>query len=463
MMNQKERDRLQLFGRVKDGQMTLVEASDRLGLSYRQAKRLWRRYRAEGDAGLVHRSRGRPSNNRRSADAGRERAIGLYREHYQGFGPTLASQQMALRDGLVVDHETLRGWLVAAGLWQVRRDRSRRHRRRRERKAQFGDLVQLDGSDHAWFGEDHPRCCLMVMVDDATGWTWAQFFGSETTAAAMQVLRGWVERHGLPAALYPDCHSIHRRNDKQAEEEYHRTGQRPLTQFGAAMAALGVDIHHALSPQAKGRVERMNGTLQDRLVKLLKLEGITAMEAGNTYLHQTYLPDHNARFAVAPVDAEDAHRPAPGVAELDAALCLKEPRSVGNDGCVRYHGRWLQLESRDALPRRRPRVEVREHLDGRLELVHGGKTLAYTELFERPTPSAERASLSDRVAEHTPPWKPAADHPWRQSAVTPPAKKQGETAKPTLAAKRGETAKRTTVAAKQARTMTAVPHGGVRG
>ncbi len=334
-MSQKERDRLQMLGQVKDGQMTLTEASERLRLSYRQTRRVWRRYVEVGDAGLVHGLRGRASNNRRMADGRRDRALTLCRAHYVGFGPTLASEQLASRDGLVVDHETLRGWLIEAGLWKVRHDRSRRHRRWRPRKVQFGELVQFDGSDHAWFGPAEPRCTLMVMVDDATGRTWAQFHEAETVPAAMQTFRGWVERHGLPQTLYPDRHSIHRRNDRQADEQVHRTGKRPLTRFGQAMAELDVTITCAHSPQAKGRVERMNGTLQDRLVKLLALEGITTLAAGNAYLEQTYLPRHNARFTVAPQDAQDAHRPAPPAEALSAALCLKERRTVGRDHCVR--------------------------------------------------------------------------------------------------------------------------------
>jgi len=234
-MTLKERDRLAMFSRVRDGQMTLTEASRRLGVSYRQAKRLWRRYREVGDAGLVHRLRGRPGNNQPAADGRRGRALELYREHYVGFGPTLAVEQMAERDGLAVDHETLRRWLAAEGLWKPRRDKRRRHPRR-PRRSCLGELVQLDGSDHAWFGEAYPRCVLMVMIDDASSWADARFFEAETTAASMMIFRRWALAQGLPRALYPDRHSIYRRNDKQADEIEHRTGKRPLTRFGEAMA-----------------------------------------------------------------------------------------------------------------------------------------------------------------------------------------------------------------------------------
>lgn len=399
-MNQRERDRLAVFSRVRETHMTLIEASEHLDLSYRQVKRLWKRYREVGDAGLVHGLRDRPGNNGRLADERRTRAICLYREHYRGFGPTLAAEQMARRDGLRVDHETLRGWLIGAGLWKARRQK-RRSFRRRSRRARFGELVQFDGSEHAWFGKERPRCVLMVLVDDATGWTWARFFEAETTLAAMLSFRAWVQRHGLPGALYPDRHSIHRRNDKQADEIEHRTGVRPRTRFGEALSELGVELIWAHSPQAKGRVERMNGTLQDRLVKLLKLEDITTIEEANGYLEHTFLPDHNRRFAVASSESEDAHRPAPPEAALEAALCFKEQRSVGNDGCVSRRGRCFQLQGSDNAPRRLKRVEVREHLDGRIELLGGGRALRYEELSAGQTRSEpQKPSQGEHVGGH---------------------------------------------------------------
>jgi len=421
-MTLKERDRLAMFSRVRDKQMTLKEASRRLGLSYRQAKRLWRRYREAGDAGLVHRLRGRPSNSCQAVDARRQRALDLYRKLYAGFGPTLAAEQMAERQGLAVDHETLRGWLVAAGLWKPRRDKRRRHPRR-ARRACLGELVQLDGSDHPWFGPDRPRCTLMVMIDDATGWTEAQFFEAETTEAAMRIFHAWALEHGLPRALYPDRHSIHRRNDKQADEIEHRTGKRPLTRFGEAMEELGVELICAHSPQAKGRVERMNGTLQDRLVKLLALEGITTIDAGNDYLRRSFLPMLNGRFAVEPTDDQDAHRPVPWREALDAALCpVRERRVVDHTGWVYWQGRCFELVGPEADGGRSPRrrqVEVRQRLDGRVEIldVTEGRVLTSRERSGRPAAQAVRPSLVERVAEHAPAYKPPSSHPWRKSSA----------------------------------------------
>ena len=439
-MTWNERDRLAMFRQVEARQITLVEAAERLSMSYRQVKRMWKRYRELGDGGVVHGLRGRSSNNAPARDARRERALAWYRERYMGFGPTLAAEQLAEREGLTVDHETLRGWLIGAGLWKPRRQPRRSHRRR-ERRSCFGELVQLDGSDHPWFGEDasggtsggtcggtsggRPRCVLMVMIDDATGWTEARFFEAETTEASMTIFRRWAVEHGLPRALYPDRHSIYRRSDKEADEIAHRTGERPMTRFGEAMKELGVELICAHSPQAKGRVERANATFQDRLVKLLALEGITDIDAANAYLERTYLPAHNARFAVEPAEADDVHRPAE-VAELDAALCPARDRRVvdktSGGGCVSWRGRCFELTGSDATPRRRREVTVRQRLDGRVELlaVGDGRVLASRELAERPASKPKaRPPAAERVAEHRGPSKPTADHPWRAPAVVP--------------------------------------------
>lgn len=418
-MTLNERDRLAMFRQVESGRITLAKAAPHLSLSYRQVKRLWKRYREVGDAGLAHGLRGRASNNRVVPEARRERALALYRDRYQGFGPTLAAEQLAGRHGLVVDHETLRRWLIGSGLWRARRQ-PRRSYRRRERRACLGELVQLDGSDHRWFGPDRPRCVLMVIIDDATGRTEAAFFEAETTEASMTIFREWVRNHGLPRALYPDRHSIYRRNDKQADEIAHRTGKRPLTRFGEAMVELGVELICAHSPQAKGRVERANGTFQDRLVKLMALDGITDIDAANGYLQQVYLPAHNAKFAVEPAEATDVHRPV-AAGELDAALCpVRARRVVDPAGCVSWLGRCFELTGPHATPRRRREVVVRQRLDGRVELttLDHRRVLASRERPTRPTPrSADKPSLAERVAGRGGPKKPARDHPWRSTLV----------------------------------------------
>jgi len=431
-MSMKERRRLVVLGQVQAGALTMAAAGRLLGLSERQARRVWSRYQSEGDAGLVHGLRGR-LGNRRTDPAVCERALGLYREHYSDFGPTLAAEYLAQRHGLVVDDQTLRRWLMDAGLWRRQR-KSRPKRHRRPRKACFGELVQLDGSPHDWF-ESRPRtlsdgttapaptCCLMVMIDDATGRVEARFYEAETTASVMSILRGWALRHGLPQALYPDRHSIHRRNDKEADAIAARTGKRPPTQFGRALDELGVKLIWAGSPQAKGRVERVNGTLQDRLVKALRVEGISDIDTANGYLAEVFLPRFNEQFAVSAAQATDLHTPVTAAA-LDAALCVRQERTAGQDQCVSWEGRVLQLQPAkvDVKPRlptlAGKRVTVRRSLDDKVQVTWRGQTIPHVLLPQRPVRQKPQATLAQRIAAHQPPAKPAANHPWRAPAVT---------------------------------------------
>ena len=417
-MSGKERRRLEVFSQVKDQRLRLVEAARRLKLSYRQARRQWQRYLKKGDAGLVHGLRGRPSNNRQWREEDRRRALSLYREQYGDFGPTIAAQCLAERDGLVVDHETLRRWLVAEGLWRSRRDRSREHRSWREPRHHAGEMVQMDGSDHDWFEGRGGRCVLMVLVDDATGWTWGRFAASETTEAAMAALWSYVDQRGLPQSLYVDRDSIYVVN-RPATAQENLENAAAQTQFGRAMVELEVEIIKAHSPQAKGRVERANATLQDRLVKMLRLEKISDVAAANAYLAKSFWPDHNRRFARVAAKPLDLHRPAPAEAELDRVLCLREERTVGNDYCVRWNNRFFQLLGRDAnLGLAGRAIGVCVHLDGRIELQGRGRVLQHQELPQRPAqPIRVPPSLAARVRGHRGQAVPAPGHPWREPAV----------------------------------------------
>ena len=419
-MSIKERQRLVVLNRVKRKEegLTLVEAAELMRVSYRQAKRLWRRYRLRGDAGLVHGLRGRPSNGGSRRQEDRERALGLYQQKYGDFGPTLAAQCLQEREHLAVDHETLRRWLIAAGHWRVRHDRSREHRQWRERRHQAGQMVQMDGSDHPWFEARGPRCVLMVLVDDATNWTWGCLAASETTEAAWTALGAYVRQRGLPQSLYVDRDSIYVVNrPATAAENLQNTG--PRTQFARAMGQLDVRIILAYSPQAKGRVERTNGTLQDRLVKMLRLEGLQDIPAANAYLERTFWPEHNARFALKALLPQDAHRPAPTPSQLDQVLCLQEERTVANDYCVRWEGRFFQLLATDAnRGLARQKITLRRHLDGRIELLARGRALHYRELTQRPAPTPPpRPTLVQRLAGQRGPGLPGAAHPWRQPVL----------------------------------------------
>jgi transposase len=296
-MSARELSRVEMLGRVKAKSLRLVDAATLLGVSYRQVKRLWRRFKRGGAKALRHAAAGRASN-RQTGPRLRQRVLALIREKYSGdlatrFGPTLIAEHLASEDGLRVDHETVRRWMLAAGLWSRQRRRTP-YRQRRERKPHFGELVQLDGSFHAWYEDRGPRRCLLTMVDDATSHSLGLFSGEETIWAATTVLRRWIAQHGVPHALYTDWKNVYVRAATEAERV---AGLVPLTQFGRMCAALQIQIIPASSPQAKGRVERNHGTHQDRLVKKLRRLGLADDAAANAFLETVYWTAHNARFA----------------------------------------------------------------------------------------------------------------------------------------------------------------------
>lgn len=402
-MSGRERIRLEALGRVKRGELTVLAAAGLMGLSLRQARRAWKRFSREGDGGLVHRLRGRQSNRRLSQDL-RERAVKLHQERYADFGPTHACEKLASEHGLVLSPDTLTALLKERGLWQRRRRRGR-HRKRRERRACFGSMIQMDGSHHDWFEGRGPRCVLMVLIDDATSRTYARFYPAETTEAAFDGFGRWAALHGLPRSVYADRHSIYRDEDHP---------QKP-TQFGRAMNELGVELIAAHSPQAKGRVERMNGTLQDRLVKEMRLRNIRSIKQGNAYLEATFLEELNGRWAIAARRDQDLHRAVePGVS-LAEILCVQQERVVGNDWCVRWKSRWLQIAAEHASLRLAGRgVLVKQLADGRLLVEHQGQKLSAAELQRRP--AAVKAKKKPIVNNRR--WKPAADHPWNRPAAT---------------------------------------------
>lgn len=404
-MSRKERDRLTIMVGVREQELTLVEAGKLMGLSYRQSKRLWRRYQAQGDAGLVHRLRGKPSGRRKPA-ALRAQVLARYaEERYADFGPTLMAEQLA-QEGLVVDHETLRRWRLAEGQWTVRR-RRQKHRQWRERKPCFGAMVQLDGSHHDWFEGRREPCVLMVMVDDATNRLRARFSQEETTRASYDVLEGWVRQHGLPRSLYVDRDSIYRCEGVGSLAEQ-LAGKAPQTQFGRAMAQLEVELLLANSPQAKGRVERMNGVLQDRLVKALRLAGISNLESANRFLDEEYLPAFERQFARVAASPVDVHRAVPR--HLDEVLSWEEERVVQGDWTVACEGVWYQLDRQhEALSLVRRKVIVRTLRDGQVQLLYRGKKLKGRQLPARPLRVKDQPVKVRRVAV-----PPAANHLWRR-------------------------------------------------
>ncbi len=409
-MSVKELRRLAAFGRVLDKSWSLGEAARQLKISYRQAKRSWSRYQRDGTAGLSHGLRGRASNRGRRSEQ-RERALELFREKYADYGPTLAAECLASEDGLRVSAGSLRRWLLAAGLWTRERRRAK-HRRRRPRRPRLGDLEQMDGSHHDWFEGRRGWAVLMVIIDDATGAIYARFFEAETLEAAQETFGRYVRRHGLPAGLYVDQASIYRADREPTPEELAR-GKRPETQFGRAMRELDVELILARSPQAKGRVERVNRTLQDRLVKALRRFGISDLTSANAFLEETFLGEFNTQFGRSAADPSDAHRPLPAGVDLDRVLSARELRTVQFDWTMRWRNRFLQLPAESA-PFVQPgqKVEVCQQPDGRLRIFSGGREWTWTAADVRP-PAARKRPQRTGPTGSSQGQRPAANHPWR--------------------------------------------------
>ena len=423
-MSQKERQRHVVLDRLTKDELRPCDASKMLGVSYRHVQRMALAYRGLGAASLVHGLRGRPGTHNCPAEL-KKSVLAAFRSNYKDFGPTLASEKLAENDGLLVKPETLRLWLIAEGDWFPKKRRGH-HRSRRERRASFGDLIQVDGSHHDWFEKRGDRCCLMTMVDDATGRTFLLFTEDEGTFAVMATLRGWIETYGVPMALYTDRLKTYL-TDREATVAEQLAGEEPLTQFGRACASLDIRIIAARSPQAKGRVENKHGLTQDRLVKELRLAGINTIDAANAFL-KTWLPKINERFSVLPADAADLHRAAPIGKDLDDIFSRQETRSVGNDWVVRFKNRYIQIVKQKDLPPSHSVVTVGERADGQVSVSFKGRSLEFKELAalpERAKPSKATALPKKRTLD--------AEHPWRSDdnramAVRPTVELTGQVA-----------------------------------
>jgi len=390
---------------VLEGRRTQGEAARLLKRCVRQVRRIQRRMNAEGDAGVIHRLRGRPSNRAKGDDL-RLRALSRYRERYMGFGPTLAAEKLTA-EGLAVSDETLRNWLLRGGLWERKRRRDR-HRQRRDRRECFGELTQADGSEHDWLEGRGPRMVLLVMIDDATSKVVARFYPAETTEGYMDLLRRYLRKHGRMVAMYTDHDSVFCGEcpDKKPAK----------TQFARALEEMGIGWIAAGSPQAKGRVERFNGTAQDRLVKELRLVGATTMDEANGVLEKTFLPWFNRRCTVKPVSPNNAHRAFYPSMELSAILSIQEIRKVANDYTIRLENRIYQILPPAYPGLRGGRVIIQKRLDGSLHIRFKDHYLKY-QVF--PLPQASGAlPPNPRSLSHG---SPSADRRIREGHAFQPA------------------------------------------
>lgn len=400
-MSQKELKRLHVIHKVVEGALTQVRAAEIIALSERQIRRIVKRIGAEGDRGIQHRSRGKESNRKRPGKLV-ERVTRLYREKYQGFGPTLTAEKLLELDGIAISKETVRRWLIETGQWQKGR-KVRTHRQWRERKDCLGEMLQLDGSHHDWFEGRRPKCVLMAYIDDATSRVYGRFYEYEGTIPAMDSFKRYIRKYGIAMSVYMDKHTTYKSPAEPSIED-EINGTMPLSEFGRALTELGVNIIHAHSPQAKGRIERLFNTLQDRLVKEMTLRGINTIEEANKYL-DTYLSVHNKRFAIKAKEQEDLHREVPMGLNLDKVLCIRTVRTLKNDFTIAHNSKLYQIEKGV----RTKEVTVQERVDGSMLITFNDVRLPFREITTRP----EKQQKPAHTRRHRKP-TPSSDHPWNK-------------------------------------------------
>ena len=409
MMSERELKRSHIIHKVLDKELKQIRAAEILSLSDRQMRRIVKRVRKEGNTGVIHKSRGRVSN-RAIPKRIKDKVIKLYRKKYGDFGPTLATEKLFETHKIKISDDTLRNWLIEDGAWQIRR-KHRKHRQWRERKHYFGEMLQIDGSHHDWLEGRCPECVLMGYIDDATNNVFARFYEYEGTIPAMDSFKGYANRYGLPISAYIDKHSTYKSTAKPSiEDELNNT--EPLSQVGRALKELGVDVIHANSPQAKGRVERLFETLQDRLVKEMRLRKIKTIEEANKFL-EYYLPIFNKRFRVKVIEEGDLHREIPEGIDLDKILCIKTKRGLRNDWTVSHNKKLYQVIDHV----RTKSVIVEERIDGSMLITHKDANLKYREITQRPVREEKAEELC--IIKSKKNYKPPEDHPWRSFKINP--------------------------------------------
>jgi len=407
-LSQEEHDRLLIVRKVMKGEISQVEAADLLNISDRQVRTLIGKVREKGAKGLAHGNRGKPSP-RKMSEAEEERIAGIIKDKYWDFGPTFAAEKLWEREKTRVSDEKLRQIMIGAGIWRVRHRKGEVHQWR-ERKHFSGELVQMDGSHHAWLEERGPKLVLMGYIDDATNKGFGYFYDYEGVQPAMESLEAYIRLYGIPRALYLDKLSTYKTNRPADLDELLR-GEEAQTQFERAGKELGINIIHADSPQAKGRIEREFGTLQDRLVKELRLAGVCTKEEANRFL-VSYWPKYNQRFARPALRPENLHRPLPKGLDLRDIFCLKGSRTINNGYMVRWKGRLLVI-SNPSIAMKRRQTQVLEHFDGRLVIRFNGRDLDYREVQDIK-PGHQPGPKQKKAPEKKGPYVPPPNHPWRR-------------------------------------------------
>lgn len=407
-MTLKEASRLGIMKQVESKKITLKKASEEIGLSYKQTKRAWKRYRLEGPEGLISKRRGLPSNNCLSKAIYRK-ILALIRENYADYGPTLAKEKLEEKHQITLSKETLRQLMIKEGLWKAKKVKERKVYARRTRRSRQGELEQIDGSYDYWFEERGNKCCLLVCVDDATSAIMGlRFCKAETTQDYLLFLQMYLERYGRPLAFYSDKHSVFRNNNKTS------LGGGFLTRFHEVLKELGIELICAHSPQAKGRVERANGTLQDRLIKELRERKINTIEEGNKYLEE-FRDNYNRKFAVEPASRENAHRQLQASHKLEHLFMIKEERTLSKDLAFGYKTETYQVESPYKHRLHGKKVHIYEYYGEIKMVLHDGKRLVYHKWQEKitePTEIVEGKALETRW----PTIKRVSNrkHPWRR-------------------------------------------------
>jgi len=401
MATQEELKKLHVVRKALENSITQNQAAEMLDLSDRQVRRIAARIRLEGDEGVINRLRGKPSNR---ALPGKCRVLKLFKAKYPDFGPTLASEKLLERDKVEVNDETLRLWLIKDGIPYKKR-KARPHRQWRERRHYFGEMVQMDGSDHDWLEARGPRLIFMGYIDDATGTPFGRFYEYEGTIPAMDSFKRYIERYGIPVSIYIDKHAAYKSKKKLSVED-ELSNKDPLTQFTRALGELGVEVIYANSPQAKGRVERLFRTFQDRLLKELRLEKARTKDDANK-VAERFLPKYAKRFSVKAACSDDLHRPIPKGLDLDKILCSREEHALRNDFTVAHDKKLYQVEDNT----RAKKVMVEDKIDGSMLITYKDRPLKFKEISTRPKKEEPKKTYEFKIRKV---YVPPATHPWKR-------------------------------------------------